>query len=332
MGFLGSVPRPMSIRGKPIRVAFASNFVVDPESRYLFVELQLLRTFLSGPQDLSMGDSANDISRKMFVSLGGTTVPLYSIHWSRILRPSQYTLYALSWFKKSALTDSVRVSIRPFCRLLDMIVGAVPLNPLRTKTPAIASAEELEIETHLTCLSESASSFSLRPEYDAYSLGWLLDFINQMKGHGDLRKVVLKTKQDKIIGWYLYTLDRDGIAWVLQVGGVKHSMGSVLDHLFWDARKQGAVAVHGRMEPELMQDITGRCCFFSRLGGWMTAHSHNCELVSLIHSGDAFLSRLEGEWCLAFGKCPEGQETGVVRESAEDQILKRNYEKRSETA
>ena len=75
------------------------------------------------------------------------------------------------------------------------------------------------MKTHLTCLSESASRFPLRPEYDAHSLGWLLDFINQMKGHGYLRKIVLRTRRHKIIGWYLYTLDRDGIAWVLQMGG-----------------------------------------------------------------------------------------------------------------
>ncbi len=108
-------------------------------------------------------------------------------------------------------------------------------------------------------------------------------------------------------------------------------MGSVLDHLFWDAKKQGAVAVHGRMEPKFMQDFTNRCCFFYRLGGWMTAHSRNPELVSLIHSGDAFLSRLEGEWCLAFGKGPEGQETRIVQESTADQILKLHCEKSSET-
>ena len=97
VGFFGTVPRLMSYKGKAIRVAFASNFVVDPDSRFLLVGAQLLRRFISGPQDLSMGDSGNDISREMFVSLGGTTVPLYSLHWSRILKPSQYTLYAWSW-------------------------------------------------------------------------------------------------------------------------------------------------------------------------------------------------------------------------------------------
>ena len=322
VGFLGSVPRSMSYKGKAVRVAFASNFVVDPDSRWSLVGAQLLRTFVSGPQDLSMGDSGNDISREMFVSLGGTTVPLYSIHWSRILKPTQYTLYAWSWLKKNALTDSVRVGIRPFCRLLDVVAGAVPLNPLRTKNPATISAEELDMKTHLACLSESASRCPLRPEYDAHSLGWLLDFINQMRGHGELRRIVLRTKGHKIIGWYLYTLDRDGIAWVLQIGGNKHSMGSVLDHLFWDAKKKGAVAVHGRMEPKFMQDFTNRYCFFYRFGGWMTAHSRNPELVSLIHSGDAFLSRLEGEWCLAFGKYPEGQRQNVeVLSSSEEDLI-----------
>lgn len=114
-------------------------------------------------------------------------------------------------------------------------------------------------------------------------------------------------------------------------GGDKPSMGDVLDHLFRNAKKQGAIAVHGRMEPKFMQDFTNRCCFFYRLGGWKTAHSRNPELVSLIHSGDAFLSRLEGEWCLAFGKHPEGQRQEIGISSASKEIMSSAWGRRCST-
>src|SRR5881296_1240974 len=52
-GFLGVVPRTFSNGGKPIRVALSSQFIVDPRHRAGLVAVQLIKKFLSGPQDLS---------------------------------------------------------------------------------------------------------------------------------------------------------------------------------------------------------------------------------------------------------------------------------------
>jgi hypothetical protein len=35
---------------------------------------------------------------------------------------------------------------------------------------------------------------------------------------------------------------------------------------------------------------------------WTLIHSQQPELLDAIHRGDAFLTRLEGEWCMRFQK------------------------------
>lgn len=70
LGFLGVMPRPMLFNGQLIKAAPSSQFIVAPESRS--VGVMLLRAFFEGPQDLSLTDEANSISRKLWEKIGGT--------------------------------------------------------------------------------------------------------------------------------------------------------------------------------------------------------------------------------------------------------------------
>ncbi|MGH2566811.1 MAG: hypothetical protein ACRDGA_00605, partial [Bacteroidota bacterium] len=88
-GFLGVTVRNMMFYEQPVRVATSQHMMVHPDDRSAFVALELVRTFLEGPQDLSMADMANDLSRKMWERLGGTTLLTHSYHWRRILRPAR---------------------------------------------------------------------------------------------------------------------------------------------------------------------------------------------------------------------------------------------------
>jgi hypothetical protein len=168
----------------------------------------------------------------------------------------------------------------------------------------MASEEEPDVDTLLACLSDSWSAYSLRPEYDRNSLSWLLDFMGQMNARGDLRKVVLRNKEGKIIGWYIYYLTEGGVGEVVQVGAAMNSsINAVLDHLSYDAWIHGAIALHGRLEPQLAQELAqNRSLLY--LGNLLLVHSREPELVRLIQSGGAFLTRLDGEWCLKFGESP----------------------------
>ena len=43
-----------------------------------------------------------------------------------------------------------------------------------------------------------------------------------------------------------------------------------------------------------------RRCLFHHRGYWMLVHAHSPELLAAIACGNAFLTRLEGEWCMRF--------------------------------
>jgi hypothetical protein len=300
-GFLGVVPRKMSVRGEPVRVAYGGNFVVHPRFRTTLAGLHLLKTYMAGGQDLSQTDSANDTSRALLERLGFTTLIPFSVHWLRPLRPACCLSYAISHFSKNALVSSFEFLSRPFFGALDRVAARLSFNPFRQFESQL-SAGPLDVETLLRCLAEFHDGYSLQPEYDAQSMGWLLNFMERMKGHGEaLRKVVLRDDGGNMVGWYLYYQTRGGFGEVVQIGGARRHMKSILDHLFSDAWSHGVIALQGIVDHRLMDDFSDKNCIFTCRGGWTVAHSRKPGFLELLNHGDAFLSRLDGEWCLAFG-------------------------------
>lgn len=84
IGFLGVVPRPATFRGEPVRMAVTSQFMVDPDARGA-PAVELFKEFFAGTQDLSYADFSSDGSRRLWVALGGETVPIASLSWTRPL-------------------------------------------------------------------------------------------------------------------------------------------------------------------------------------------------------------------------------------------------------
>jgi hypothetical protein len=300
-GFFGALPRRMTLQGKRIRLAFGSNFVVDPGSRASMTAIQLVKAFTKGTQDISITDSANENSRPLLRSLGFQVVPVYSLHWARPLRPTQYAVEMFARMKKNRGTKMLGAAVSPACRVLDAMATGMKVSPLRQVAPT-TSGEDLDTATLLQCLTTFPGKQGLVPEYDASSLQWVFDFITRRNALGALRKVLVKDKDGKTIGWFIYSVRPNSpVCEVLQIGGLSPSIGLVLDHLFYDAWKAGLLAVHGRMEPQFMQELSGKSCFFFRHGSWTLAHSAQPELAMLLQSGNAFFSRLDGEWCFRHG-------------------------------
>jgi hypothetical protein len=310
VGFLGILRRHMSFHGKPIEVAVGTSLVVDPDSRSTMAGVKLINCFLSGKQDLAMTDTANRTTQQLWTRLGGSTASSYAMSWSRALRPALYAAYAARRFGRSPFSEALALGCKPACKIMDAIAARMPSSPFRQKPP-LTSEEELTVETLLAGMREFSQYHSVRPEYDRDSLRWLLDFMGRMNAYGSLRKVLLRNKSSKIIGWYLYYLKRGGVGQVVQIGAARSSVDAVIAHLFYDAWARGAIALHGRLDPHLSHEPLGKYSLYFP-GDRLLVHSRDPELARHIQAGSAFLSRLDGEWCLRFGTPDKAARREVV--------------------
>lgn len=300
IGFFGMVPRRMCLQGKPVRLAFGSNFVVDPGSRASIAAIQLVKAFINGKQDISITDSANENSRKMLRSMGFQVVPIYSLLWARPLRPTRYAWHGVARLKKSKVVATIGSIVGPLCSVADALASRLAQSPLRQTQPS-TKGEELSPAALLTCLRTIPSRQLLLPDYDEDTLRWMLDFVTKRNAFGHVRRILVRDDSTKIIGWFLYYAALGQVGEVIQLGAESSSIGKVLDHLFYDAWKHGLIGLHGRMEPQFMQELTMKSCFFLRNGSWTLAHSRTPEMLAPLQGGNAYFSRMDGEWCLRPG-------------------------------
>jgi hypothetical protein len=301
VGFLGVMPRRMLMKGQSLKMAVASQFMVDPASRGEFAGVKLLKVFFSGPQHIAMTDGANATARGLWETMGGVSVPIYSIYWMRTLRPWQYGMERLreggeAWWHLGL------PAARPLCRLLDTTMAArLEGYGFRPGTLPYHAQEESNEDTICGILTRLAAGWSLHPEYTPTSMKWLLSIAGQKTKFGPLRNEVLHTPEREIAGCYVYYLNVDGVSNVLQLAALPGTISGVLEHLFYVAWRQGSVAISGRLEPKYMHEIYHQRCRF-RCGSAMLVHAKDPALLHPIYTGNAFLTRLEGEWWNRFSE------------------------------
>jgi hypothetical protein len=293
-GFIGVATRWFVIGGRRIRTAVSTQFIVDPKARSRLIAVALLRDFLNGPQDLSFTDEASETSRKLWEKLGGSTSALYSLHWIAPLKPTNLLL------SKSRSRLGAFVSLaEPVADLIDGIASLLPLHE-KNAPPSDLQIESLDSHKLAQIMSESVDDMLLHPEYDAAFLGQIFEDAAQPKEDWSLQHALLRSHDGRVAGWFLYCLNRQGAGEALQVGYRNGHRAEVIDHLFSHARCNGAASLAGRFEPHIGKALANQGCLLYRREYSMLVHSRDSQVLDAIHSGKAFISRLDGEWCLRF--------------------------------
>jgi hypothetical protein len=291
-GFLGVMPFSMSLKGKPIRAAIGGNFMIDPAVANALAGPRLLKKFLSGPQDLSYTDTATEQGKKMLEGLGATAIPLYSQQWLRVIRPIEFTL---KMGRRNKVAAPLAILARPVSYLIDSTLAVIPNSPFRQEK-ADLQVVELSARDLLEAIRSVSSSSALAPEYTEQTLAWLLTNAGEKMEYGPLRKIAIYTKDHKLQGWFLYYPNAGDLGHVLQVGTYPRTTQAVLSHLFTDARMHGSLALAGRLEPKYMVALSTLNCIFMHRNSSLVVHSANPDIMNALHRGDAFFTRLEGEW------------------------------------
>ena len=297
-GFIGVLPMRMSFHGQPVRAALASSLVVDNPAEHPLAGARLLRSYLTGPQELCVSETSNPIAQGMWERIGGRSIAEYSMEWLRPLKPA-------------GLGVALAAEKLPFARVFRPVV-ALADRALARFAPGLAwpapamhainSDADVDDEALLDHIPQFAAHYALRPDWDRASLGWFLRHAAQKNHHGQLFRRMVYGRKDAPVGCYL-SYGRPGhIAWVLQVLALPEAVEAVFVSLLAHAERQGCVAVRGRTQPQLLDTLLRhRCALFQRSA--TTVYSANADLLGAIGSGDAFIIGLAGEgWTRLIGE------------------------------
>ena len=313
-GLLAVVARTMSYQGTPVRMAVSSRMSVDPESRSKLAGVQLLKTFFNGPQDISVADIGNSTSQKIWEALGGTTAPLYSLYWTRLIRPCRVALAKIG--QQGGLLGKLGWTTTPFAHVLDKLAGQLPTSRFRFEASNYRS-EDLTPDLFRKNYTNFTKDDTLRPIYDEASVGWLWRRFGNMWDDGEVYKIVLKNNCDEVIGWYIYNLDPSGIGQVAQIAASKSSITDVLEHLFHHAFNHGAIALSGRVQPRFLRELSQFYCGFHARDKIALIHASNPELLRPFERGEACLTQLEGEGCLYMAIDPPTSQVSDLKQYAD---------------
>ena len=296
IGCVGVVPRPMWFKGRRITAAVSHSFMVEPGQRATLAAIHLVRRFFSGGQDLSLAE-VNNLSRRIWESAGGNSSLLYGLSWTRPLRPSRYVL---SFLKNRGLPAAASWLLDPVCRFMDMLTPHISGKPFQLQEPEDTVGEDLNADTFCDSLPHFTEDRTLKPLYDSRASDWLVRVLAANDRYGVFHKTVVRDAAGRVKGWYLYFIKANGVAEVVQlVAGTEH-IDSVLDYLFFNAKQQGVIAVAGQVDPSFFRNLSEKYCVFHHASdSWLMLHSRDPEILRCIEAGQAFLTRMEGEWWIS---------------------------------
>jgi hypothetical protein len=300
-GFLGVVARPMLHGGQPVRAAAASNFRVrggPAAARNPLIAMRLLKRFFAGPQDLSVANGANPLSKKIWEGCGGISLPLYSLDWFGLIRPARGLLELAAGSRTSPWPRG----LRPLADAADLVAG----NRLARRTDARGAAPvvaALDPQSAVDGLAR-APDFDLVPRYDASSFAWLLARCRAKAIGGRLRAMAVREPHGRELGWFVYYEKRARVGEVLQLIASEGRLEAVLRAALADAAAQGLALLRGDVDARDLQAYRDALCLLNT-GRWMLVHSRRPAIVDSFRRGSALFSGLDGErWIREFGRAP----------------------------
>jgi len=282
IGFIAVRPLRLLFDGDPVTAAVSGSLMVDEPAKNPLVGARLLRSYLNGPQDLSLSESANAVSRPMWSKLGGRTEAAYSMEWLRVINPAGLGVAMARERSRGAAL------LRPFAAAFDRFAARVSRNPLRV-VPAADAGADADDDDLVGAILELLPAYRLRPAWDRGSLRWFLDQASVKERYGPLIRRVVRDRKGQTVGAYLYCVRPQGIAFVLQVLATEKAAESVIDDLVVDANRRGAAAVRGRVQPELADVLLRRRAVFVHSSS-LVVRSTRADILAAIHAGDAMIT------------------------------------------
>jgi hypothetical protein len=290
-GFIGVNVVRMELEGRALRVAYAGALTVEDAGHHPLAGARLVRSFLSGPQDISVTETANATALRMWQKQG---IPLdtgYSLNWLRILRPAAGAMSILERKVPSArlLAPLAHGADRLAARLL-----SDPFRPIVDASPRRLSFQTVEREAFDAAALQLKDLYPLRPDWDPSSLDWFSHQAAIKRNFGEPRYRLATGRDGRPAAAYAYFRRKDDFAWMLQSLVTPEQSGDLIDDMLVDANEFGCAGIRGAAQPWLNGALMSRrSLFVSRI--FFLAHARDKTLLEPFRAGRALASGLAGE-------------------------------------
>lgn len=300
-GFLGVVPLPMTFQGAPLRAAICGNFMVDAHEDDPFAGARLLREVLSGPQDLSFSETANDVATTMWRKANATVLARYSLEWLRVMRPAAFGVELVA-----RRIGALRL-LKPLAAPLDALAGRqlqrlswARYLPQPGKADAFTDTQASDADI-AALIPELLSPFSLRPNWSPQKLESMLVHARRKALYGERVQRIVRTRTGKPAGLFLYYGDAGRIGRVVQLMAVPGLETVVIERMLKNADERKMVAMRGRTQPALLDAMLGQRFAFVHAASTVL-HSRRPDLLEAAATGGAFFNGFAGEgWTRLLG-------------------------------
>ena len=301
-GFIGVLSLPLLLDERPLRGAICGTLMVDGHEQDPFAGARLLRAFLAGPQDISLTETANDVSTAMWRKLRATVLPDHSLEWLRIIKPAGFCVEMAA-----NITGSARL-FAPLARPVDALIRRKPAEESRwTDVPVggppgqALATKEADEEATIELIAKFTSAFAVRPQWRPESLRRMVSESHRKALYGQMVRRVVATRDGRPAGLFLYYGDPGRIGRVVQILAAPGQAGPVIDSMVRHAGESGIVALRGRTQPTLLDAMLGRRFAFVHASS-SVVHARNPALIEPFRSGRAFFNGFAGEsWSRLIG-------------------------------
>ena len=310
VGFLGVTPRPLRLGERPLAAAVCSNFrVADdaPPGRRPFVAAQLVKTALAGPQDLSVADGANALSRRIWEGLGGIAAPLHSLDWMAPLRPAGALLELARIGEQRS--PSLAAALRGAARLADLALPRFAA----ARSAGAARTEPIDI-AELDAIAPQPMD-RLAAVHAPVSRRWVVETARRLAFDREVQVRRVVGPDGKVLGGYVLVRRNPHLADLLEIRSVAGEPATLLGAILEDVARAGLALVRGHAEAAFFQAYRDLRCLLNT-GRWTIVHSRDRSLLAPFREGRAALSALDGErWIGSFELAPQGHQRAPRRPS-----------------
>lgn len=276
----------------------ASNFMADPD-RPSRGAAGLVMTLRMRHQDFCFSDSCNEVSARHWQALGCEVLPLQSLDWRRLFRPTSVLMHRFGARLPRWLSAPLGLAARP----LDVVIRRV-VPGLAMKRPG--QGGPMTSEAFIAEAPALLDRFTLRPVWSETELRWLLAMAARNTLDGPLQFRQLRDGEGRLHGCSVFYARPGGMARILNCLAHPGAEIEVLEDLLAHLDQMGCAGARGMAQPFLMGALRIQRFIGLLPRGAYGLSTRHPEILDAIRRGDAFLGGLMGEdWSRLLNDFPD---------------------------